>query len=106
MGANLQKELLWKDEVFLSESSSEITLEAATKPVGFISRTSLAKLGPERKAVGCLLPSTWGISSDIIRPVPSSRPLLTEIMGTSFASTSCRKMACHESHEALVLYEI
>lgn len=65
------------------------TFEAATKPVGCLSMTSLAKLGPEIKAAGWRLPRAWGMSSDIMLPVPSSSPLLTEMMGTSCGSKSC-----------------
>ena len=66
------------------------TLEAATMPVGRRLMTSLAKEGPDRKAQGCLRPSTSGMISDIILPVPTSRPLLTDRMGTSWGSSSCR----------------
>ena len=65
------------------EGAGGHAFDAATKPVGCLSMTSLAKLGPERKAAGCRRPRAWGINSDIMLPVPSSRPLLTEIMGTS-----------------------
>lgn len=61
----------------------QFTLEAATTPVGCSVMTSLAKEGPDMKTEGCLRPSTSTISSDIILPVPTSKPLLTEMMGTS-----------------------
>jgi len=38
--------------VFKGEGGGGVTLEAATNPVGCLSMTSLAKLGPERKAAG------------------------------------------------------
>lgn len=66
-------------------------MEAATTPVGCRVMTSLAKEGPERKQQGCFRPKTSTISSDIILPVPTSSPLLTDMMGTSGGSTSCSK---------------
>ena len=65
------------------------TLEAATTPVGRRSMTSLANEGPDRNAAGCLRPSALGISSLIMRPLPTSSPLLTDTIGTSPARWSC-----------------
>ena len=57
------------------------------------------------KTEGCLRPSTSTISSDIILPVPTSRPLLTEMMGTSWGNSSCssdvhvnQKTSCVEQY--------
>lgn len=50
--------------------------------------TSFAKLGPDRNTAGCLRPSALGMTSLIMQPVPTSRPLLTHMMGTSLGSTS------------------
>mmetsp|Transcript_10976 Transcript_10976/g.26054 ORF Transcript_10976/g.26054 Transcript_10976/m.26054 type:complete len:283 (+) Transcript_10976:327-1175(+) len=55
--------------------------EAATSPVGRCSMISRAKDGPERKQVGCCLPSTLAMMSDIVSPVRSSSPLETQMMG-------------------------
>lgn len=43
------------------------------------------------KTEGCLRPKTSTISSDIILPVPTSSPLLTEMMGTSAGSISYKQ---------------
>jgi hypothetical protein len=51
-------------------------------------RTSLANDGPLRKTAGCRRPSAPLMTSLIIAPLPTSRPLLTHIMGTSLGSTS------------------
>ncbi len=67
----------------------KLTLEAATTPVGCSVITSLAKEGPDMKTHGCLRPNTSTTSSDIILPVPTSRPLLTEMIGTSCGNMSC-----------------
>jgi len=56
--------------------------------------TSWAKEGPERKTAGCLRSRAEGTTSDIIWPVATSRPLDTQTMGTSGASSvrmPCRK---------------
>ena len=57
-------------------------------PVGLRSITSFAKEGPDKKAMGCLRPSALGMTSLIILPVPTSKPLLTEAIGTSYGRTS------------------
>ena len=51
---------------------------------------SFAKDGPDRNAAGCFRPSALGMTSLIILPEPTSSPLLTEMIGTSGGSTSCR----------------
>ncbi len=51
--------------------------------------TSLANDGPDRNTAGCLRHSASGMSSDIIAPVPTSRPLLTQMIGTCAGSRSC-----------------
>ena len=84
--ASLQASSMGQDALLLSAH----TLEAATIPVGRKFMTSLAKEGPDRKAQGCLRPSTSGMISDIILPVPTSRPLLTDRIGTWWGSSSCR----------------
>lgn len=78
--------------IFFEEGHLKVTLEAATTPVGRRSMISFAKDGPERKAAGCFRPRALGISSLIILPDPTSRPLLTDIIGTSGGSTSYRGM--------------
>lgn len=70
------------------------TLDATTSTVGLPSMTSAAKEGPERKAAGCLRPSADGMSSCMSCPVPTSTPLLREMMGTEEGSRSCNKDVC------------
>ena len=57
--------------------------------MGHWSMTSFAKDGPDRNTAGCLRPSASGMSSDIIAPVPTSRPLLTQMMGTFGGRNAC-----------------
>ena len=61
--------------------------------MGHWSMTSLANDGPDRNTAGCLRHSASGMSSDIIAPVPTSRPLLTQMMGTCGGSRSCTPTA-------------
>jgi hypothetical protein len=52
--------------------------------------TSLAKEGPDRKTAGCLRSSALGTTSLIISPLPTSSPLLTQMIGTCSAEAGQR----------------
>ena len=67
------------------------TFEAATTPVGRRSMISFAKEGPDRKAAGCFRPRASVMTSLIIFPEPTSKPLLTDMMGTSGGRMPCMR---------------
>mmetsp|Transcript_15084 Transcript_15084/g.25533 ORF Transcript_15084/g.25533 Transcript_15084/m.25533 type:complete len:277 (-) Transcript_15084:999-1829(-) len=83
------------------------SFDAATIIVGRPAISSTAKEGPERITIGCARSNVLSITSVIIWPVPISRPLLRQRMGTSAgirALTPSRKLRLDWTGIACTMY--